>query len=423
MLFLGAMTDRELAQLILRRADQLGQITEEPGRLTRTFCSPAMLQANQIVARWMEEAGMRAYQDAIGNLVADYAGLNGKGPVLVLGSHLDTVRDAGKYDGALGVLGAIACVHQLTEEQIRLPFGIRVIGFADEEGVRYGSTYLGSRVVAGSFDPALLQALDARGIAMGEAIRDFGGNPENLREAAMVGQELMGYVEVHIEQGPVLEERQLAVGVVSAIAGQTRVKVTFTGKAGHAGTTPMLLRQDALCGAGEFVVEVEKFARKQDGLVATVGQLNVAPGASNVIPGTAELTVDVRHPNDAVRKECCAGLEQRAGQIAAARKLTVQWHAVHENAATTLDARLSATLAEAVQQQQGQTISLPSGAGHDAAVMAMIVPAAMLFVRCKGGLSHHPDEAVSLEDVQVTVAVMKDFLQRLGGPMRSEPAA
>ncbi len=407
-----------LAQTVMARLEALGRITDEPGRLTRTFCSPAMQRANQLVNSWMRQAGMTVRQDAIGNLIGHYAAeqrCQAHEKVLLLGSHLDTVRNAGKFDGPLGVLTAIACVQQLHEKNIRLPFAVEVAAFGDEEGVRFQKAYIGSTALAGTFDARDLKRTDAEGITMEAAIRDFGGNPKQLATAQLNPDRLLGYAEVHIEQGPLLENKKLPLGVVTAIAGQTRAHLAFNGRAGHAGTTPMALRRDALCAAAQLILEVEALAKNQAGLVATVGALQAFPGVSNVIPAQAQLSLDLRHPVDDVRRSACAELRKRARTIATARKLQVHWEAVSETAAVQCDSRLSAVLGEAVKQHQKSLVRLPSGAGHDAAAMAAIAPVAMLFVRCKGGISHHPEESASEADIRIAIAVMGDFLQRLAG--------
>ena len=401
------------ALLVMQRIGALAQISEEPGKLTRTFASPAMRRTNELVGSWMREAGMEVRTDAIGNLIGHYPAAQPDGKIILLGSHLDTVRDAGKFDGPLGVLVALACVQQLHETGKRLPFAIEVVGFADEEGVRYQSTYLGSRALAGTFNLEDLKRTDSRGITMADAIRDFGGNPDVLTSAKLDAGRLLGYVEVHIEQGPVLEQKNLAVGVVSAIAGQTRMRFRCFGRAGHAGTVPMNLRHDALCAAAEFILAVEAQAQKTGGLVATVGEITALPGASNVIPGEVSLSLDVRHPDDAVRQPACARLIDQAKAIGEARFVDVKWELTQQTRAVVCDRRLTALLENVVKRHQQDAPLLTSGAGHDAAALAVICPVAMLFVRCKDGLSHHPDEAVEPVDVRVAIGVMSDFLKEL----------
>ncbi len=401
------------ARLILHRCDELARITDEPGRLTRTFASLAMRRANALVGVWMRGAGMKTRVDAIGNLIGHYPGTEPGSKILLLGSHLDTVCNAGKFDGPLGVILAIACVEKLHRQKVRLPFAIEVIGFADEEGVRYQTAYLGSKALAGCFDGSDLRRKDTAGISMADAIKCFGGKPAKLKSARLNPKYLLGYLEVHIEQGPVLVRKNLAVGVVTAIAGQSRFEISFTGHAGHAGTVPMGLRRDALCAAAEFIVAAEKFACKTDRLVATVGQVCAEPGASNVIPGEVRLTLDVRHQLDSARRAGCAMLHKLARQIARARKVKVDWRPVQQTASVSCSPQLSRRLKRAVNKYQSKVAVLSSGAGHDATVMARITPTAMLFVRCKGGVSHHPDESVSCPDVRVTFEVMNGFLRQL----------
>jgi len=313
----------------------------------------------------------------------------------------------------LGVLVALACVERLSAAGGGVPFAIEVLGFADEEGVRYGTAYLGSSVVAGAFDPAALGRRDADGIAMADAIRAFGGEPEGLTAARRDPAGVIGYCEVHIEQGPVLEAEDLPVAVASRIAGQTRAQLTFEGVAGHAGTVPMSLRRDALCAASECVVTVEADARAEDGLVATVGELTAEPGASNVIPGRAVLSLDLRHGEDAARAAARERLRERATAIGAARGVDVDWSIVQETSAVACSAGLTALLAEAVAAAGHRVVRLSSGAGHDAAVMAEIAPVAMLLVRCEGGISHNPAEAVRLADVAAAIDVTSRFLELL----------
>ncbi len=334
------------------------------------------------------------------------------------------MRNAGKFDGPLGVVLALACVEHLHRRKLRLPFAIEVIGFTDEEGVRYQTAYLGSKVLAGCLDHQDLKRKDADGVSMTDAIRKFGGDPAKLKSARLNPKKLFGYVEAHIEQGPVLEEKNLAVGIVTAIAGQSRFKITFAGRAGHAGTTPMnmRIRQDALCMAAEFILAVENLARKTPGLVATVGQINAEPGASNVIPGEAGLTLDVRHQKDSDRRTACVALKKIAQQIARSRMGKINWQLVQQTNSVPCSPKLLDLLASATRNHQQTIIKLPSGAGHDAAVMAKLTPSAMLFIRCKSGISHHPDESASVQDIHVALNVMNDFLQLLAEKYR-QPAS
>ncbi len=413
------MTALAYARSVMERIEVLARFSEEPDCLTRRSFSDAMRQANDAVAVWMRGAGMAVRQDHIGNLVGRYDATGERARTLILGSHLDTVRNAGKYDGPLGVLIALASVERLHERKERLPFAVEVICFADEEGLRFGSTYLGSRVVAGTFGPDDLHLADADGVTLAEAIRTFGGDPEALDAEARQPGDVLGYCEVHIEQGPVLEQHDLPVGVVAAIAGQSRINVSFEGEAGHAGTVPMTLRRDALCAAAEFVLAVEALAQEEPGLVATVGQIAVEPGASNVIPGHVSLSLDVRHQDDAQRTEARRRLNERAQAIGAARNVAPTWHVLQESPAVPCEAHLTGLLEQAVAMLGFPVVRLPSGAGHDAAAMADLAPVAMLFVRCKGGISHHPAESVNIEDVAVAIDVLSRFLELLA-PARED---
>ena len=395
----------------MERAELLAAFTEEPGRLTRRFGTRAHAEAGGAVSDWMGAAGMAVRRDAVGNLIGRYDAGDGDAPALLLGSHLDTVPDAGRYDGALGVLAGIAAVERLVSAGTRLPFALEVVAFADEEGARFGTAFLGSSVLAGGFDAATLGRADADGVSLEEAIRAFGGDPGGLAEAARAAGSLVGYAEVHIEQGPVLEERGLALGVVSGIAGQTRAALCFEGATGHAGTVPMELRRDALCAAAELVVEVEGVARGTPGLVATVGELTPEPGAPNVIPGRARLSLDVRHADDAARSGATARLRERAGEIAAGRRVGLEWDPLHDQDAVRCDPELTEVMEQAVQATGSQSLRLPSGAGHDAAVLAAIAPVAMLFVRCEGGVSHHPAESVTAADVALAVDALGRFVE------------
>jgi allantoate deiminase len=390
--------------------DVLGAISEEPDCLSRPFATQAMRQVNAAVTAWMRKSGMQVEQDAIGNLIGRYESTSAK--TLALGSHLDSVRDAGKYDGPLGVMIALACVQRLHARGERLPFAIEVVGFADEEGMRFARSYLGSRAITGTFDTAWLEATDKQEISMAEAIRESGGNPDPLalRTPRWKRDELLGYAEVHIEQGPVLEQMDLPVGVVSAIAGQTRLRVGFTGMAGHAGTVPMPMRRDALSAAAEFVLAVENTARATPGLVATVGQMSVLPGASNVIPGQVTLSLDVRHQHDTIREQALRDIGARGRAIGEARNIAFAWQPLETQKATPCAPHLADLFAQAIEASGHHAHHLPSGAGHDAAIMAALTDMAMLFVRCKGGISHNPAESVTSEDVGIALDTLERFL-------------
>jgi len=408
---------KDTATTVMERCDLLANISEEPNALTRPYGSQAMREANKIVSGWMREAGMAVKQDEIGNLIGCYEGTGEK--TLILGSHLDTVRNAGKYDGILGVMVALACVQQLHYRGERLPFSVEVVAFADEEGLRFGTTFLGSTVYAGAFDSERLNLEDKNGVTLREAVRAFGGDPDALENGGRGNGGLLGYCEVHIEQGPVLEELDLPVGVVTAINGQSRVRVGFVGKAGHAGTVPMEGRRDAVCAAAEFVLEVESTAKADPEAVATVGEISALPGAVNVVPGEAELSLDLRHPEDAVRERLRNHLEQRGGEIAVSRGCKHRWQVRQETSAVPVDPELSALLGKAVEDSGLPVHRLASGAGHDAAQMAALTNVAMLFVRCKEGISHNPAESIKGEDVRAAIEVIGRFLSLVAEGERS----
>jgi len=394
----------------------LGTCSEEADRLTRPFATASMREVHQHVQTWMREAGMRTRLDNIGNLRGRYEGVARGAPTLLLGSHLDSVRGAGKYDGPLGVMVAIAAVRRLHRAGARLPFAIEVIGFADEEGLRFGSTYLGSRAVAGTFDQADLDRKDAGGTSMAQAISSFGGDPALVSDDRWNEGPLLGYCEVHIEQGPVLEADGVPVGVVSTITGQNRYVITFSGQAGHAGTVPMPRRRDALTAAAEFVVAVEREARDHDGLVATVGRLSVEPGAANVIPGRVELSLDVRHADDAARAAASERILGHAALIADARHVPVSIEGRGDHPTVPCSPRFVDVLSQAVAEIGLPGVRLASGAGHDGVALSSLTRIGMLFVRCKEGISHHPAESVDPDDVAVALDVLTRFLQLLARP-------
>jgi len=402
------------AARVMARCDELATLSEEPGRLTRRYGTPALRQAMDLTAGWMEAAGMTTRRDPLGNLFGRYEGDQPDATALLLGSHLDSVRDAGSYDGPLGVLVALAAVERLHERGERLPVAVEVVAFADEEGLRYPTAFLGSAAAAGTLDPAWRDAVDAEGICLADAVASFGGDVAALRSGAPSLPAAVGWLEIHIEQGPTLEALDLAVGVVSAIVGLDKLAVAFRGEAGHAGTVAMDRRRDALCAAAEFVLAAEATARTTLGLVATVGEIVAEPGASNVVPGFVRLSLDLRHPEDADRRQARAHLEQTAREIVARRDIALEWQLLTDTRATPCDPDLSAHLGGAVAGAGYPVHCLPSGAGHDAVALAARMPVAMLFVRCAGGVSHNPAEAVAAEDVAVAIEVVDRFVYRVG---------
>jgi allantoate deiminase len=397
---------------IVGRINQLAAISETSPDLTRTFLTREHRAAAELILAWMRSAGMAAHLDAIGNVCGRYEGDRPNLPCLMLGSHYDTVRDAGKWDGPLGLITAISCVGDLARRGRRLPFAIEVTGFADEEGVRFASTLLGSRAVAGTFEESVLGTKDRAGIPMREALIEFGLDPDHIGAAARTRRQLHAYIELHIEQGPVLEAQNLPVGVVTAIAGATRLAARLTGMAGHAGTVPMRLRQDALAGAAECIGAIEEFCRTDDSdLVGTVGYIHAMPGATNVIPGQVSFTIDVRAPTDAHRKRAVADIVRRIENIAKRRGLSLQLDVTHENRTVPCAPWLKQQVAEAISGEGFPVFELPSGAGHDGMAMIDIADVGMVFVRCRGGISHHPDEHVEFADADAGARVLLRLIE------------
>ncbi|MFP9445129.1 allantoate amidohydrolase [Pectobacterium brasiliense] len=392
------------AEQIMSRCDALAEISETPGQLTRVYLSLEHLRANAQVGEWMREAGMNVWQDSVGNICGRYEGLTPDAPALLLGSHLDTVRNAGRYDGMLGVLTAIEVVRAFHQQGMRLPVALEIIGFGDEEGTRFGITLLGSRGLTDTWPENWLECQDAEGTSVAQALTIAGLDPLEVAHAARPVSDITAYLELHIEQGPCLEQQDLALGVVTAINGARRLNCTFLGLAGHAGTVPMTQRQDALAAAADWMAQAERITRESDPhLVATFGTLQCLPGAANVIPGEVKMTLDIRGPEDAPLDALLEKLLTLGQAIAHQRGCQFSADEYYRIAATRCDPALQSVLNEAVTQVQGKTLMLPSGAGHDAIAIAERWPVAMLFVRCRGGISHHPDESVTTADVALAL--------------------
>nr|WP_288466343.1 allantoate amidohydrolase [uncultured Pseudomonas sp.] len=411
---MGALDNRQAAARVMARCDELAAISESAEGLTRVYLSPEHQRANALVGEWMQAAGMHTWQDAVGNICGRYEGQRAGAQALLLGSHLDTVRNAGRYDGMLGVIAAIEVVQCFHDLGIRLPLAIEIVGFGDEEGTRFGITLLGSRGLTGSWPQEWLAHADADGVSVAQAMAAWGLDPAAIASAARPARDFAAYLELHIEQGPCLEREALALGVVTAINGARRLNCRFVGQAGHAGTVPMSHRQDALAAAAQWMVAVE--ARTQQHgpqLVATVGRLQCHPGAVNVIPGEVELTLDVRGPEDRALAELLDDLLGEGETIARQRGLRFAASQYYGISATRCDAAMQASLAQVLNEMQGRSLSLPSGAGHDAIAMAERWPVGMLFVRCAGGISHNPAEAIAAEDVGLAVDAYARWVQAL----------
>ena len=400
---------------LMRQAEDLARFTEDAPRVTRTYLSSEHKAAGDYLIGLMRAAGMEAGFDALGNIVGRYAAADASGsapaPVVITGSHQDSVRNAGKYDGLYGILTAIACVGDLHARHKRLPYTLEVIGFGDEEGVRFGTTLLGSRAVAGRFDFEALKAKDAKSISLETALREFGLDPKRIPEAAKKKSDVLAYAELHIEQGPVLEAEGLAVGVVTAINGFSRLKVTLTGVAGHAGTVPMGLRRDALAAAAECVLAVERIAKGDPELVGTVGRIEALPGAINVIPGDVTFTLDVRAPQDDTRTRAIESIRSSLGNICSERKIDLQIVDLQSQGVAACAPWLMAQMERAVAAEGLKVRRLPSGAGHDGMAIQALADICMLFVRCRGGISHNPAESITEADAGAGARVFERFIR------------
>lgn len=398
---------------MMARLDELALITDEPGKLTRLYLSPAHKLGVEKVKRWFAEAGLAPAVDAVGNVVGRLEGREPGLPALVIASHIDTVRDAGKYDGNLGVLAGLAVVEELRRLGDKLPFAIEVIAFGDEEGVRFPVTLSGSRAVAGTFDMTALEGRDEAGVSMSEAMAAFGLDPAAIPAIARRREAMLGYVELHIEQGPVLEGANQPLGVVTSIASIKRIAASVTGEAGHAGTVPMPFRKDALAATAEMILAVERIARETPGMVGTVGRIEAQPGAVNVIPGEVRFSLDLRGPDDATRETGVMRVLSEIGTIAERRGVTLSLAPGYEETASPCHPAIQAGLATAIRSLGYEPITLPSGAGHDAAAFHGICPMGMLFLRCKGGISHNPAESITAEDADIALAALLAFVRNL----------
>jgi len=402
--------DPEIGAEIMNRIEELAALSEDASKLTRQYLSPQHAAANRLVAEWMQQAGMQTRTDAVGNVVGRYEGREADRPALMFGSHLDTVRDAGRFDGMLGVLTPISCIQRLHQRQQRLDHAVEIIGFADEEGVRFQSTLLGSRAVAGTFENNLLEHTDADGVSMADAMRQFGLDPDAVAQAARSREQIAAYVELHIEQGPVLEAAGKAVGIVTSIAGATRMTVEVLGLAGHAGTVPMHLRRDALVAACEMICAVESEICRTEHVVGTVGQLQVEPGAVNVIPGKATFSIDIRAGDDALRQSGVTRVRKALETIADNRNTQIDITVTHDTPGCQCAEWLMVQLEAAASQVSESPPRLASGAGHDAMAMVDLTDVAMLFVRCEGGISHNPAENISQQDAASGAATLLRFM-------------
>ena len=407
-------TELQRAEKILQRINELASISEDESCITRTYGTPAFIEGRNKVEQWMKESGLQTRTDNIGNIRGLLLSKNSQAKTFVIASHIDTIINAGRFDGPMGVLMGLDLIEQLVQSKTNLPFHIELIGFCDEEGCRFHTTYLGSKVVAGSFDRAMLEIKDVKGISLQEVIREAGGHVNNLSKDAIAKQDWLGYFEIHIEQGPVLYERNIPVGLVTAIAGQRRVGITFNGEAGHAGTVPMNMRKDALACASEFVLETEKFGKAyKEKLVATVGKLHIANAASNVIPGEVIISLDLRSADETMLSTSYEAIKKIAEDICRKRSIVLDWNLIQQTKPVTCNKEMNEMLARSISQSGYELVELVSGAGHDAVPVSEVSPVTMLFVRCFKGISHNPAENVELKDMAAAIKVSDNFIARL----------
>jgi allantoate deiminase len=395
---------------VITRCRKIASFSEDSGITRRTFLSPPMHDCHHEIASWLEPLGVKVAIDGAGNLHAFYPAAEINAPRLLLGSHLDTVPNAGAYDGVLGVVLAVVLLECV--EGRRFPFGIEVIGFSEEEGVRFGTPFIGSRALVGTLDRELLGRTDSQGISIRQAINNFGLSSEEVTQAVLQ-DDTLGYIEFHIEQGPVLEKLGKPLAAVDGIVGQSRLELTFVGRTNHAGTTPMDLRYDALAGAAEWISAAEQTAYTVAGLVATVGRIDAKPGVTNVISGETSLTLDVRHRSDSVRTQAVNDLVHQANQIAKRRGLLVKTHTVLNQRAVAMDTFFTREIEEAIRKTGCESHRMASGAGHDAMILAERIPTGMIFLRTPGGISHDPTESVEVEDVARAIECGLHLLDQL----------
>jgi len=413
----ASMEPIETGNRIMAWADTLATFTEQPGLLTRTYLTDAHRGAAAQLTEWMQSAGMTVRRDAAGNVIGRYEGLEPGAPALLTGSHFDTVRDAGRYDGNLGVILPVACVAEWNRQGKRFPFAIEVVGFAEEEGVRFKATLLGSRAIAGTFDTGVLDNVDEGGQTMREVMLTAGFDPAGLPAAAHARDKVLAFIEVHIEQGPVLLNEGLPLGVVTAISGATRFLVELEGLAGHAGTVPMDMRRDAAMAGAEIGLYIEKRCGGKPGLVGTVGQFNVPNGATNTVPGKAVFSIDIRASGDADREAAVSDVLAEIERVCARRNIRTNIRKTHEAKSVPCAPWLQQQWADAIARQDVPVRHLPSGAGHDSMAIAALADVAMLFVRCgNGGISHHPTETMTAEDAELAARVFRDFVEHFRLP-------
>ena len=402
------------AKKVVDLINELAEISEEKNCITRTFGTKAFVETSKKISSWMKEIGLDTRIDNISNVRGKLSCSIPDAKTLVIGSHFDSVVNAGKFDGPLGIVLGLDLIQHLINSKKQLPFNMELIAFSDEEGARFHTAYLGSKVVSGSFDNSLLEKEDAASVTLREAIHSIGGDSKKLIEDSIAGKNWAGYFEIHIEQGPVLYDKNIPVGIVSGIAGQKRIEIIFNGIGGHAGTVPMEMRSDALCAAAEFILAVENFAfTNKENMVATIGKLEIFNAASNVIPGKVFCSLDLRSPQASILSPACEALNKSCKEICMRRGLLFEWNLVLESNPVACDEQMSSILQKTITDSGYEVVWLVSGAGHDAVPISEIAPVAMMFVRCFQGISHNPSENVELKDIAAAIHVSDNFILNL----------
>ena len=402
------------AEKIMQRINTLALISDDDNCINRIFGTNAFIKGRDTIFEWMNDAGLQTTIDNISNVRGKLLSDNANAKTLVIASHYDTVINAGKFDGPLGVLMGLDLLEQIIQAKIKLPFHVELIAFSDEEGVRFHTTYLGSKVVAGLFDKNVLNKKDENGITLQDVIQKLNRRTNQLDKDAIAKNNWLGYFEIHIEQGPVLYEKNIPIAVVNGIAGQQRLEIVFKGMAGHAGTVPMNMRSDALCAASEFILELEQFALEhKKNLVATVGKLNIINAASNVIPGEVVFSLDIRSADENVLSAAYKQIEIICCDVCKKRKIKFEWNLIQESKPILCSKEMNKLLSSSIKKSGYEVIELVSGAGHDAVAISEVSPVAMLFVRCFKGISHNPLENVELNDLAAAIKVSDNFIQEL----------
>ena len=402
------------ANKIFGRIEELSRFSEDENSLTRLFGTKSFIDCSAKIVEWMDEAGLATHTDSIGNIRGKLASKNTNAKTFVIASHFDTTLNAGKFDGVMGILSGLDIAESIIQQNLDLPFHLEIIAFSTEEGARFHAAYVGSSVIAGTFDNRLLQQKDDKGISMHEVLESLNLDPAQIENNKIPEEEWLGYLEIHTEQGPVLYEKNVSVGIVSAIAGQKKIEIIFRGESGHAGTVPMNMRTDALCAAAQFIVAVEEYASDDKrNMVATVGKINVENPVSNIIPASVFCTLDIRSSNASSLSKVYEAINKMCEAICHKRKIYFEWKLVQESAPSACDVALLSMLSKSIKRKNIEVVKMVSGGGHDAVAISRVSPVAMLFVKCYKGISHSPLENVEVEDIAAAIDVADNFIMQV----------